>query len=100
MRSDVLLHVVDPIFTPELSQHRVSVQFFESATLNFPHGPDRDVEQGSDFLCVNNPEPTSVPWRERTRMGRGKFDEFEWRGEKFKLKQKYLDYEEYKSDNK
>lgn len=26
------------------------------------------------------------------------FDEVEWRGEKFKLKQKYLDYEEYKSD--
>lgn len=25
------------------------------------------------------------------------FDEVEWRGEKFKLKQKYLDYEEYKS---
>ena len=24
------------------------------------------------------------------------FDEIEWRGEKFKLKQKYLDYEEYK----
>jgi hypothetical protein len=27
------------------------------------------------------------------------FDEVEWRGEKFKLKQKYLDYEEYKSDS-
>jgi hypothetical protein len=26
------------------------------------------------------------------------FDEVEWRGQKFKLKQKYLDYEEYKSD--
>src|ERR1041384_558186 len=26
------------------------------------------------------------------------FDEVEWRGEKFKLKTKYLDYEEYKSD--
>ena len=26
------------------------------------------------------------------------FDEVEWRGEKFKLKQKYLDYEEYKDD--
>jgi hypothetical protein len=26
------------------------------------------------------------------------FNEVEWRGEKFKLKQKYLDYEEYKSD--
>jgi hypothetical protein len=24
------------------------------------------------------------------------FDEVEWRGEKFRLKQKYLDYEEYK----
>jgi len=31
----------------------------------------------------------------RTMKG---FDEVEWRGEKFKLKQKYLDYEEYKSD--
>ncbi|MEW6159665.1 MAG: hypothetical protein AB1813_19725 [Verrucomicrobiota bacterium] len=31
----------------------------------------------------------------RNTMG---FDEIEWRGEKFKLKQKYLDYEEYKSD--
>jgi hypothetical protein len=27
------------------------------------------------------------------------FDEVEWRGEKFKLKQKYLDYEEYKADS-
>ena len=27
------------------------------------------------------------------------FDEVEWRGQKFKLKQKYLDYEEYKSDS-
>lgn len=27
------------------------------------------------------------------------FDEIVWRGEKFKLKQKYLDYEEYKSDS-
>ena len=26
------------------------------------------------------------------------FDEVQWRGEKFKLKQKYLDYEEYKND--
>jgi hypothetical protein len=26
------------------------------------------------------------------------FDEVEWRDQKFKLKQKYLDYEEYKSD--
>jgi hypothetical protein len=26
------------------------------------------------------------------------FDEVEWRGEKFKLKQKYLDYEDYKDD--
>jgi len=26
------------------------------------------------------------------------FDEIEWRGEKFKLKHKYLDYEEYKND--
>jgi len=26
------------------------------------------------------------------------FDEIAWRGEKFKLKQKYLDYEEYKDD--
>ena len=26
------------------------------------------------------------------------FDEVEWRGQKFKLKQKYLDYEEYKDD--
>src|SRR6266404_3059941 len=25
------------------------------------------------------------------------FDEVQWRGQKFKLKQKYLDYEEYKS---
>ena len=32
----------------------------------------------------------------RTMKG---FDEVEWRGEKFKLKQKYLDYEEYKSDS-
>jgi hypothetical protein len=32
----------------------------------------------------------------RTMKG---FDEVEWRGEKFKLKRKYLDYEEYKSDN-
>src|SRR6185503_7208663 len=28
-----------------------------------------------------------------------RFDEVEWRGEKFKLKQKYLDYEEYKDDS-
>ena len=27
------------------------------------------------------------------------FDEVEWRGQKFKLKQKYLDYEEYKDDS-
>jgi hypothetical protein len=27
------------------------------------------------------------------------FDEVEWRGEKFKLKQKYLDYEDYKDDS-
>lgn len=27
------------------------------------------------------------------------FDEVEWRGEKFKLKHKYLDYEEYKDDS-
>ena len=27
------------------------------------------------------------------------FDEVEWRGQKFKLKRKYLDYEEYKSDS-
>jgi hypothetical protein len=27
------------------------------------------------------------------------FDEVEWRGQKFKLKQKYLDYEEYKGDS-
>ena len=27
------------------------------------------------------------------------FNEVEWRGQKFKLKQKYLDYEEYKSDS-
>lgn len=27
------------------------------------------------------------------------FDEIEWRGQKFKLKQKYLDYEEYKDDS-
>ena len=27
------------------------------------------------------------------------FDEIEWRGQKFKLKQKYLNYEEYKSDS-
>jgi len=27
------------------------------------------------------------------------FDEVEWRGEKFKLKQKYLNYEEYKDDS-
>lgn len=27
------------------------------------------------------------------------FDEVEWRGKKFKLKQKYLDYEEYKRDS-
>ena len=26
------------------------------------------------------------------------FDEVEWRGEKFKLKQKYLDYEAYQED--
>lgn len=26
------------------------------------------------------------------------FDEVQWRGQKFKLKQRYLDYEEYKSD--
>jgi hypothetical protein len=26
------------------------------------------------------------------------FDEVQWRGQKFKLKRKYLDYEEYKSD--
>src|SRR5437588_577248 len=31
----------------------------------------------------------------RTMKG---FDEVEWRGQKFKLKQKYLDYEEYKDD--
>ena len=27
------------------------------------------------------------------------FDEVEWRGQKFKLKQRYLDYEEYKDDS-